>query len=62
MLFGILSYRLAPENPFPTPLEDSFTATDHVLNNGAEFNLSIDKHRIIIAGDSAGEFMHSFDS
>lgn len=43
-----LDYRLAPENPFPAPVEDSVAAYRWLLSNGA------DPAKIVIAGDSAG--------
>jgi len=43
-----IDYRLAPEYPFPAPLEDCVTAYNWLLSNG--FN----SENIIIAGESAG--------
>jgi acetyl esterase/lipase len=43
-----LDYRLAPEHPFPTPLEDCVNAYKWLLSNGFKSD------HIIIAGDSAG--------
>jgi len=43
-----IDYRLAPEDPFPAPLEDCVNAYKWLLSNG--FN----SDNIIIAGDSAG--------
>ena len=43
-----LDYRLAPENPFPAPVEDSVAAYLWLLANGA------DPGKIVIGGDSAG--------
>lgn len=42
-----IDYRVAPEHPFPTPLEDSFAALAWVAENLAEDSL-------VIAGDSSG--------
>jgi len=42
------AYRLAPEYPFPTALEDSLEAYGYLLSNG------YDPSRIIICGESAG--------
>ncbi len=44
----MVDYRLAPEYPFPTPLEDCVTAYRWLLQQG------IPAHNIFIAGDSAG--------
>ena len=43
-----LDYRLAPEHPFPAPVEDSVAAYRYLLARG------IKPGRIAIAGDSAG--------
>ncbi len=47
-----VEYRLAPENPFPAPLEDCYAALLW-LSKEAE-NLGIDASRIAIGGASAG--------
>jgi len=47
-----VDYRLAPEYPFPTPLEDCYCALDWMHRN-AEV-LGIDASRIAIGGASAG--------
>lgn len=47
-----VDYRLALEFPFPTPVEDCFSAYEWVIEHTHE--LKIDKEKIIIAGDSAG--------
>ena len=44
----LLDYRLAPEHPFPAPVEDAETAYRWLLEKGA------DPTRLCIAGDSAG--------
>ena len=43
-----LGYRLAPENPFPSALEDTVAAVEYLLA------LGIPAERIAIGGDSAG--------
>jgi epsilon-lactone hydrolase len=43
-----IDYRLAPENPFPAPVEDTVAAYRYLLDSGMKPN------RIALAGDSAG--------
>lgn len=47
-----VEYRLAPETPFPGPLEDCYVALKALETQGDE--LGIDPTRLAVAGDSAG--------
>jgi acetyl esterase/lipase len=47
-----IDYRLAPEHPFPTPLEDCYTALKWVHDQAER--LGIAPNRIAIGGESAG--------
>ena len=47
-----VDYRLAPEHPFPAPLEDALAAVRHIAANPADFGL--DGTRLGVCGDSAG--------
>jgi len=49
--FGV-EYRLAPEHPYPTPLEDCYAAVEWVYKNSTTLN--VDYRRIGIYGESAG--------
>lgn len=47
-----VEYRLAPEHPFPTGLEDCYAVAKAVYKN--QFILNLDPQRITLIGDSAG--------
>jgi acetyl esterase/lipase len=47
-----VDYRLAPQHPFPAPLDDCFTAYEFVQREVARFGG--DPARLIVAGQSAG--------
>ena len=47
-----VDYRLAPEHPFPMPLEDSYTALGWVFAHQQALNIDADK--VIVMGHSAG--------
>lgn len=47
-----VDYRMAPEFPFPTPLDDCITATRWARDNAA--SLGCDASRMVVCGDSAG--------
>jgi acetyl esterase len=47
-----LDYRMAPEHPFPAPLEDCLAALAWLRLHGA--SVGIDPSRLALAGDSAG--------
>lgn len=47
-----VEYRLAPENPFPKPLEDCYVATEWLADNCEQFGGN--KNQLIVGGESAG--------
>lgn len=51
-LIVAVDYRLAPEHPFPIPLEDCYTALGWLFQN--PHNLNIDTRKLVVMGHSAG--------
>ena len=51
----LLSYRKAPEHPYPIPTNDCYAALKYIIANSNTFD--IDLSRLIFAGDSAGKII-----
>jgi acetyl esterase len=47
-----IDYRLAPEHPFPAPIDDGISAFRHIRDNALSFEA--DPTRLAVGGDSAG--------
>jgi acetyl esterase len=47
-----IDYRLAPEHPFPAPINDGLAAFRHIRDNAAAFG--VEANRLAVGGDSAG--------
>ncbi len=47
-----IDYRLAPDHPYPAPVEDVEAAVEYVTRNAKRFK--VDKKRIALMGESAG--------
>jgi acetyl esterase len=47
-----IDYRLAPEHPFPAPIDDGVAAFRHIRDNAPSFGA--DATRLAVGGDSAG--------
>lgn len=47
-----VDYRLAPENPYPTPIEDCYAALEWVADHADIIN--VDPAKVSVGGDSAG--------
>ena len=48
----VIDYRVAPEHPHPTPVEDCYTALEWLAGAATEFGF--DPSRLAVMGDSAG--------
>jgi acetyl esterase/lipase len=51
-LVASVEYRLAPEHPFPAPMDDCYAGLSWVADNASE--LGADAARLVVAGASAG--------
>ncbi|KAJ6095776.1 hypothetical protein N7486_006522 [Penicillium sp. IBT 16267x] len=51
-IFVSVEYRLAPEHPFPIPIEDGVDAVLWLWDHADNYNL--DRHRFVLCGESSG--------
>ncbi len=47
-----VDYRLAPENKFPSAIEDALDSVNYIFNNSK--NLNFNNKKVVLCGDSAG--------
>jgi len=47
-----VDYRLAPEHPFPTPVQDCYDAVDAIVADAGRWG--VDPGHVVVMGDSAG--------
>lgn len=52
-----VSYGYAPQNIFPAPVQDCFSAIDFIVEKADEWNLDLDN--VVLAGESAGGYFIS---
>jgi len=57
LLTVAMDFRLAPEHPFPTPLEDCYAGLLALLAGAFELSASFDAAQLVVAGDSSGANM-----
>lgn len=57
LLTVAMDFRLAPEHPFPTPLEDCYAGLLALLAGSFELPTSFEASRLVFAGDSSGANM-----
>jgi acetyl esterase len=57
LLTVAMDFRLAPEHPFPTPLEDCYAGLLALMAGAFELPAAFDPARLVLAGDSSGANM-----